>query len=225
MIRSEDFRHCRDCLFLDAINAWPRIPTPECDGHMALRPDTPLAHSFCSADGSPNNQQLSQYGFFIVGEKQSHCCSISIAPECAWYPIVFFRQYAPVAIIAADSKRSFWAAWTVMKNCRLAMCPAGRERDPSDCQASDLTPEPPVLQVLVPGGCNVNHIVFDISSITLGSFVFARCGRYEKAALDFIRACHRIVQSTLLISFFDAPEAYMRERLSDGYIANNTDRK
>ena len=36
-------------------------------------PDTPLAHSFCSADGSPNNLELCHYGFFIVGEKQSHC--------------------------------------------------------------------------------------------------------------------------------------------------------
>ena len=25
------------------------------------------------------------HGFFVVGEKQSHCCYIAIAPECAWY--------------------------------------------------------------------------------------------------------------------------------------------
>ena len=31
---------------------------------------------------------------------------------------VFFRANAPVAILAIDSKRFFWAAWTVMKNCR-----------------------------------------------------------------------------------------------------------
>ena len=47
-------------------------------------PDTLLAHSFCIADGSPNNQHLWKNGFFVVGEKQSHCRSISIAPECAW---------------------------------------------------------------------------------------------------------------------------------------------
>ena len=32
--------------------------------------------------------------------------------------VVIFRENSPVAILAADSKRSFWAAWTVMKNCR-----------------------------------------------------------------------------------------------------------
>ena len=32
--------------------------------------------------------------------------------------IVFVREKASVAIVAADSKRSFWAAWTVMNNCR-----------------------------------------------------------------------------------------------------------
>ena len=31
---------------------------------------------------------------------------------------VFVREKAPVAIVTADSKRSFWAAWTVMNNCR-----------------------------------------------------------------------------------------------------------
>ena len=32
--------------------------------------------------------------------------------------VVIFRENSPVAILAADSKRSFWAACTVMKNCR-----------------------------------------------------------------------------------------------------------
>ena len=36
--------------------------------------------------------------------------------------------------------------------------------------------------------------------IALGSFVFARCGGYKQAP-DFTRAGHRIVQSTLLLSF------------------------
>ena len=58
---------------------------------------------------------------------------------------------------------------------RLAMCPVERERDPSGCRAS-------------------GH------SIAPGSFVFARCGGYKKAQ-DFTRAGHRMVQSTLLLSF------------------------
>ena len=57
--------------------------------------------------------------------------------------------------------------------------------------------------------CNVNRIAFAILWIALGSFVFARCGGYKKAQ-DFTRAGHRIVQSTLLHSFFAAPEAYKR---------------
>ena len=105
----------------------------------------------------------------------------------------------------------------MMKNCRLAMCPNGRERDPSGCEASCLTPEIPSFRRWY-RGCNVNHIVIALSSIALGSFVFARCGGYEEA-LDFTRADHRIVQSTILISFFAAPEAHTRGRLSDGYIA------
>ena len=32
--------------------------------------------------------------------------------------VVCFREHAPVAILAANSKRYFWAAWTVMKDCR-----------------------------------------------------------------------------------------------------------
>ena len=32
--------------------------------------------------------------------------------------VVFFPTNVPVAILAADSKRSFLAAWTVMKNRR-----------------------------------------------------------------------------------------------------------
>ena len=49
----------------------------------------------------------------------SHCRSIFILDTCS--PImwsVFFRENAPVAILAADSKRYCWAAWTVMKNSR-----------------------------------------------------------------------------------------------------------
>ena len=31
---------------------------------------------------------------------------------------VFFREHASVAVLAGDSKRYFWVAWTVMKDCR-----------------------------------------------------------------------------------------------------------
>ena len=31
---------------------------------------------------------------------------------------VFFREHASVAVLAGDSKRSFWVDWTVMKDCR-----------------------------------------------------------------------------------------------------------
>ena len=33
--------------------------------------------------------------------------------------VVFFRENATVAILTADIKRFFWAAWTVMNNCRF----------------------------------------------------------------------------------------------------------
>ena len=39
-----------------------------------------------------------------------------------------------------------------------------------------------------------------------------------KKAPDLTCAGHRIIQSTRLLSFFAAPEANMRGRLSDGYI-------
>ena len=75
------------------------------------------------------------------------------------------------------------------------MCPVERERDPSGCRAS-------------------GH------SIAPGSFVFARCGGYKKAQ-DITRAGHRMVQSTLLLSFVlhhRRHRPYKRGRLSDGYI-------
>ena len=68
--------------------------------------------------------------------------------------VVCFREHAPVAILAANSKLYFWAAWTVMIDqglpisLRLVNVPmAGRERDPSGCRASGLLP---VHVVLVP---------------------------------------------------------------------------
>ena len=46
----------------------------------------------------------------------------------------------------------------------------------------------------------LNRITIAISWIDLGSFVFTRCGHYEKA-LDY-RSGHCIVQSTRILSFF-----------------------
>ena len=46
-------------------------------------------------------------------------------------------------------KRSFWAAWTVV-SARLSVFPAEREREPSGCRASGVTPELPVHVLMVP---------------------------------------------------------------------------
>ena len=63
------------------------------------------------------------------------------------------REHAPVVILAADSKRSFLGGMDRHEglpiSVRLAMCSAERERDPSGCRASGLTPELPVHVVPV----------------------------------------------------------------------------
>ena len=128
---------------------------------------------------------------------------------------------------------------------RLAMCPVERERDPLGCRASGLTPELPVHVVLVPPLLvpsllvppllrfqalvppllrlqalvpilQRHRIAFAIFWIALGSFVFVRCGGYTNAP-DCTRAGQRIVQSTLLLSFFlhATPQAYKHGRLSN----------
>ena len=141
-----------------------------------------------------------------------------------------------------DSVGDSW--WRIADRSSIANVPSWnfseRERDPSGCRASGLTPELPVHVVLVPPllvppllvptllarlrrcfifriwfrHCfvfrrwyrwrNVNRIAFAIFCIALRSFVFARCGGYRKAQ-DFTRAGHRIVQSTLLLSFLFSP--------------------
>ena len=119
------------------------------------------------------------------------------------------------------------------------LCPDERERDPSDCRASGLTPELPVHVVLVtpllvlpllclqalvglPGVKRQPHRHFYFIDFPRKFLVPARCGGFEKA-LDFTRGGYRIVQSTLLLSFFAAPDQYRRGRLSDGYIAVEQD--
>ena len=67
---------------------------------------------------------------------------------------------------------------------RLEICLAKRERDPSGYRASGLTPELPVHVVLVP-------------SLLVP----------PPSPVDFTRDGHRIVQTTLRLSFFAAPEA------------------
>ena len=69
------------------------------------------------SDGSPNKQQLWKFGLFVGGEMQNHCMPFDFHSPIMCM-VVIFRESSPVAILAADSKRSFWAAWTVMKNCR-----------------------------------------------------------------------------------------------------------
>ena len=96
--------------------------------------------TFCIADEAPINQLLCQLGFFVVGKKQCQCRSISIAPEC-------------VAILVADSKRSFWAAWTVMNNCRSQFgwqCALLKESAIRRVVERQVTRELPVHVVLVP---------------------------------------------------------------------------
>ena len=69
---------------------------------------------------------------------------------------------------------------------RLAICVAERERDPSGCRASGLTPELPVHVVLVP------PLLVPTPSYAM----------VVTKKLWPTRAGHRIVQSTLLLSFF-----------------------
>ncbi len=120
------------------------------------------------------------------------------------------------------------------------LCPAERERDPSGCRAPGLTPELPVHVVLVtpllvlpllrlqalvglPGVQRQPHRHFYFIDFPRKFLVRARCGGFEKA-LDFTRAGYRIVQSTLLLSFFfEAPDQYRLGHLSDGYIAVEQD--
>ena len=72
------------------------------------------------------------------------------SPRMCMVELVFFRKNAAVAILTADSKRSFLASWTELPiSVRLAMCPAERERDSSGCRASGITLEQPLHVLLV----------------------------------------------------------------------------
>ena len=199
--RPPEGRFCRDCLFLTAINALPRVLSPrlgllvwfDLTPKFFGLPDSPLAHYFCIADESPNNQQLWQYGSSSLA-KQSHC---PCGPFYFYIPrmcmVVFFRENVLVVILAAGSQRFFWAAWTVMKNCRSQFawqCAQLLNYRSTGCWCRRC-----FVYRRWYRGCNVNCL-----AIALGSFVFARCGGYEKA-VDVTRAGNRLVQSTLLFSF------------------------
>ena len=67
--------------------------------------------------------------------------------------VVSFIENAYIAILASDSKLSFWAAWTVMNNCRSQFgwqSAQLKESDQSGCRASGLTPDLPDHVALVP---------------------------------------------------------------------------
>ena len=121
---SPEGRFCRDYLFLDAINALTHLPSPECGARIKV-----LFHS-----------EVLRVARYTVGPLCLHCRWITELPtsltiwvlrrwrEAEPFPfyfhcprmcmVVFFRENASVAILTADSKLFFWAACTVMNNCR-----------------------------------------------------------------------------------------------------------
>ena len=129
---SPEDRFCRDCLFLDAINVLTRVPSPECDARIKVR--------LCLLVWCDLRSEVLRVVRHTVGPLFLHCRYITEQPTAVtiWLlhrwreaeplpfyfhclrlcTVVSFRENASVAILAADSKRSFWAAWTVMNNCR-----------------------------------------------------------------------------------------------------------
>ena len=67
--------------------------------------------------------------------------------------LVFFIENAHIAIIASDSKLSFWAAWTMMNNCRYQFgwqSAQLKESAISRVVERQVTPDLPEHVVLVP---------------------------------------------------------------------------
>ena len=83
--------------------------------------------------------------------------------------VVCFREHAYVAILATNSKRYFWAACTVMKDCRsqFAWQCAYNWKRASGCRASSGLESMPTTGPRGTGSANV------------GSPVLARCCGYE----------------------------------------------
>ena len=78
-------------------------------------PDTPLAHSFYIADGSRTTNSFDNMASSSLARSRPIVVLFPL-PQTVHGSV--FRENASVAILAADSKRSFWVAWTVMNNCR-----------------------------------------------------------------------------------------------------------
>ena len=89
-------------------------------------PTTPLAHSFCIADGLPNKQHLWQVGFFVGGDRrviairysQPQNVHGSVFPrKCAcchsrcWQQTVLFSRHGPCWIISDLSSRGNVPRW------------------------------------------------------------------------------------------------------------------
>ena len=72
-------------------------------------PDTSLAHSFCITDGSPNSFDNMDSSSLV----RSRAIAIRFPqPQNVHGKVCVLRQNAAVAILTADSKRSFLAPWT-----------------------------------------------------------------------------------------------------------------
>ena len=75
---------------------------------------------------------------FIVGEKQSHCRSISIAPRMC---MIVFREKMhpfPFALLIANGPFLDGRDEEMPISGHLAMCPGERKRDPSGCPMSSV---------------------------------------------------------------------------------------
>ena len=111
--------------------------------------------------------------------------------------VVCFREHAPVAILAANSKRHFRAAWTVMKDCRCHFA--------WHCVYSLKRARPVGLS-------GVRRQVYYRSTW----FWFRHCWFHRIGPLWWLRISsgprHCPVGASFLV-FLSTPEAYMRGRL------------
>ena len=135
--------------------------------------------------------------------------------------VVFFvREKASVAIVAADSKRSFWAAWTVMNNCRSQFgwqCAQLKESGPHRAGSPDVGS----------AAASYSGAGTDGATSTASRLLFSGLpSEVSSSPAVVVTKKLRIllVPATALSSrrffsrFFAAPEIYKRGRLSDGYI-------
>ena len=123
---------CRDCLFLDAINALtPRSNARmRCSHQGAIGFSRVIWSSLRSSSGCPAHNWPTLFALSMdhrTTNSLDNMASSSLARIRAivfLFPLpqkvhgVFFREHATVAVLAGDSKRSFWVPCTVMKDCR-----------------------------------------------------------------------------------------------------------